>query len=493
MIQIYFYDTYAKQKQRFIPLEDKKVKMYTCGPTVYNDLTIGNIRAYLTSDFIHRTLLYFQYKVNLVMNITDVGHLTLTDLQKKKNKDIEITETETGIDRMEKAAKREGISVYDIADKYITRIFGENYKTKENFSDDCIFGKLNIIKPNVLCRVTEHIKEQIELIKTLEKKGFTYTTNEAVYFDITKYPKYEKLTGQKLKEMKTGVRKEVNVDKGKKHPADFRLWQLNQPNHAMLWDSPWGKGYPGWHIECSAMAMHYLGHTLDIHTGGIDLSQTHHINELAQSECATGYPFANYWLHNEFVLVEGKRMGKSLGNAYTLKDLNKKNYTAYDLRYLYLTAHYRSKLNFTWESLNAAKNTYLNLKEKVQEFMIDDKIANKNDAKKEVKNEFDKAIANDLNIPLALSHMWNYIKNPDISNKDKLDTILEFDKILGLDLQKIVDEYKKISNEIKQLAQQRQSARENKNFELADKLREQIEKQGYQIKDTEKGYNLFKL
>lgn len=344
MNPVYLYHTYKKEKVILNPINSPRVTIYSCGPTVYDTMSIGNIRAYIFVDILRRTLKYLGYEPYHVMNITDVGHLTMTDEEKAKaDKDLEITDSESGIDRMEKAAKREGLTVWEVAEKYIIKIFGNNYKTGNSYDKDSIFGAINIEKPEILTRATDYIAEQIELIKNLESKGFTYTTKQAVYFDVTKFKRYEELTGQKLDDMKIGVRNEVNIDPDCKHPADFRLWQLNQPDHAMLWESPWGVGYPGWHIECSAMAMANLGPTIDIHTGGTDHIKIHHVNEMAQSECATKKEFAKIWLHNEFINVDGKRMGKSLGNKYTLDDLNVKGFAGLELRYLFLQTHYRKK------------------------------------------------------------------------------------------------------------------------------------------------------
>jgi cysteinyl-tRNA synthetase len=438
------YDTYKKKKLEFKPIEEGKVRMYTCGPTVYFYPTIGNLRGFMFDDVLRRTLEYLGYEVTQVMNITDVGHLTLTDLQKetieKEGKEIEITDTDDGLDRMEKTAKKEGISTWDVAKKYIDATFGKNYKTVKEFENDGMFGKMNFEKAEFIPRATEMIDEQIELIKKLEAKGFTYKTKEAVYFDISKFPKYEELAGQSFDEMRKGDRANV-TDKDRKHPADFRLWQLDQPDHEMLWDSPWGKGFPGWHIECSAMSGKLLGTPFDIHTGGEDHIKVHHPSEMAQTESATGKPMANYWMHNAFLTVDGKRMGKSLGNAYTLDDIIEKGFDPMDLRYFYLTARYRVKQDFSWSSLETARNEIQRLEKRIRNIKkenIQSTIDGRKDRKKDFVERFVRALEDDLNTPLALSVLWSVVKSGEyLATKDKLELIKDFDKVLGLNLNKV--------------------------------------------------------
>lgn len=486
------YDTYKKKLVPFKPLKKGKVGMYHCGPTVYNYITIGNIRAYVFNDILRRTIEYLGYEVTQVMNITDVGHLTLTDEQKEKlkNEKLEITDTEDGLDRMEKAARREGLTVLQVAQKYIDAIFGKNYKDTENFEDDGDLGKMNILKPTHLPRATEFIDEQIEFIKQLEKKGYTYITDQAVYFDIQKFPKYEKLVGQKFSDMVKGNRSH-SADPERKHPADFRLWQLNQPDHALQWESPWGRGYPGWHIECSAMGRELLGQPYDIHTGGEDFIKLHHANEIAQSECAYGKPEANYWLHNAFLTVDGGRMGKSLGNAYTLEDVMKKGFDPMDLRYFYLQAHYRSKQDFTWECLEDAKNSRAHLISELREKMKESN--GKREISKNWKEKFVSGLEKDINTCEALTTTWELLRS-DEKAEVIVGTILDFDKVLGLRLDEITFEERELADEDKKklesLIDERHVARETKNWKKSDEIRDRLaDEYGVELEDTEKGTN----
>ncbi len=511
------YHTYKKKLIPYEPIKKGKVGMYNCGPTVYDYVTIGNLRAYVFEDLLRRSFEYLGYKVTQVMNITDVGHLTLSDLQKemikKTGKKIEITDTEDGLDRMEKAAKREGITVWDVAQKYINSTFGKDYdKNNKNYPSSS-FGKLNILKPHHLPRATEYVKEQIDLIKKLEEKGYTYKTKEAVYFDIKKFSKYEDLTGQSFEDMQAGERA-YKDDPDRKHQADFRLWQLNQPKHEMQWDSPWGKGYPGWHIECSAMSREFLGQPFDIHTGGEDHIKVHHPSEMAQSESAFGKPMANYWMHNAFLTVDGGRMGKSLGNAYTLADIEKKGFDPLDLKYFYLQAHYRTKQNFSWKNLESARNAREKLINEIKGLLIntrqeaesdkrmfnDYEMMSKNSKKKgilvEWKQRFIKALENDINIPKAIAVMWDLVKSDEDDIK-KYYTILDFDRVFGLRLKFIKRGKDKISDKIKkkieELIKKREDARKNKDWKRADDLRDELKKRYNVIVEDRKGITKWEL
>ena len=331
------FNTLTRRKEEFIPLNEKHAGIYTCGPTVYDYTHIGHLKKYINDDVLKRVLEYNGYKVNHVMNITDVGHL--------------VSDEDTGEDKMEKGARESGKTVWEVA-----RFF-EDYFWKS-------LKEVNILKPDITPRATEHIKEQIELIKKLEEKGFTYKTTQAIYFDVSKFKNYTKLSGQKLEEKIVGAREDTFVDKDKKHPYDFALWFFvigRFKNHTMRWPSPWGKGFPGWHIECSAMSMKYLGETLDIHTGGIDHIPVHHPNEIAQSEAATDKPFVRFWIHHDWLLVDNEKMSKSKKNFYTIDEIKEKNINPLAYRYFCLNAHYRSKLNFTWQGLEAAQNALENL------------------------------------------------------------------------------------------------------------------------------------
>jgi cysteinyl-tRNA synthetase len=505
IIMLKIYHTYKKKLLLFKPIKKGIVHIYNCGPTVYYFPQIGNFRTFVFYDLLRRTFEYLGFQVKQVMNITDVGHLTMTETQKKilelKGEIIEITDTEDGIDRMQKAAKREGLSVYEIAQKYTEAIFGKDYKSSKSFLKDCDMGRLNILKPDILAKASDHIKEQIEIIKILEKKGFTYTTKQAVYFDIQKFPKYEELVGQKFKDMECTDRA-CKSDPLRKHPADFRLWQLDQPKHEMQWDSPWGRGFPGWHIECSAMSTKYLGQPFDIHTGGEDHIKVHHTAEMAQSESAYGKTMANYWMHGYFLTVDERRMGKSLGNAFIASDIE--NYSFVDsngnkidnkgelnlnfiaLRYFYLTAHYRSKMDFTWKNYESARICLEKIINKIKEF----KKSNQGKVVNSFKDEFIKAIEDDLNMPKALCVFWNVIKS-DLDEGDKLATILDFDKVLGLNfkgLLHIKSEFDKETLEkINKLIKERKEARKDENWEKADEIREELRKMGVKVKDTEGG------
>ena len=482
------YHTYKKQVVELKPIKKGKIGMYNCGPTVYDYLQIGNFRTFLIDDMLRRALEYVGYDVKQVMNITDVGHLTMTESQKKAaqlaGKELEITDTDEGLDRMEKAAKREGLTVWEIADKYTEAIFGKDWEKKEEFGRDGDFGKMNILKPYKLPKATDHIKEQIDFIKRLEKKGYTYTTKKAVYFDIQKFAPYENLIGQSFSDMQKGKRADSS-DPERKHPADFRLWQLGQVDHPMQWKSPWGKGFPGWHIECSAMSRKYLGQPFDIHTGGEDHIKLHHADEIAQSASAYDEPMANIWLHVSFLKVNGKRMGKSVGNAYTLDDLEKNEYDPLDLRYFFFLNHYRMPQNFTWKALKAARTARLKLINTAK------RLAKSGKGKPKYQQEFAHALENDMHLPEALAVVWNVLKSKE-KDKDKYATILDFDNVLGLRIEeeatKKIKVDKNIKKEIESLVKEREEARSNKDWPKADLLRKNL-KDEYKVElvDTDEG------
>jgi cysteinyl-tRNA synthetase len=451
------YNTLTRQVEEFVPINPPYVGMYTCGPTVYDYTHLGHIRTYINTDILRRVLEYNGYQVKHVMNITDVGHLT--------------SDEDTGEDKIEVAAKKQKKSPYEIA-----RFFEEHFFNT--------MSKLNVKKPHIICRATEHINEQIELIKKLEEKGFTYRTKVGIIFDTSKFEKYYEFARIDPNKQKYGAR--VEIDPERKHPCDFALWITNQPSHIMQWDSPWGKGFPGWHIECSAMSMKYLGETFDIHTGGIDHIPIHHTNEIAQSESATGKKFVNYWVHNEFLLVEGQKMSKSLGNIYTIEDIEKRGFIPLALRYLFLTATYRQQMNFTWDSLKSAQNAFINLRERISELKKEDNVF----VIEKYKKEFIESINDDLNIPKALSILWEVIKS-NHSPSEKLITIEEFDKIFGLNL--CVIEKFEIPKDILSLVEEREKLRKEKKWDEADKIREKIQELGYKILDTKEGPKLKKI
>lgn len=462
---MHLYNTLTKKIEEFKPLDPPVVSLYTCGPTVYDYTHLGHMRTYTNNDLLRRTLTYLGFKVNHVMNITDVGHLT--------------GDNDSGEDKMEKGAKKANKSVWEVAEFYTDFFF----KTTDS---------LNILRPNIVCKATDYIKPMIQLIKKLEKKGYTYQTNEALYFDVSKFPDYGKLSGQRLEEKIKGAREEVHIDRQKKHPADFALWFKRVgrfKNHIMHWDSPWGDGFPGWHIECSAMSMAHLGETIDIHTGGVDHIPVHHQNEIAQSEAATGKKFVRFWFHNALLQVEGKKMSKSLGNFYTLEDIKKRDIDPLAIRFLFLQVHYRQPMNFTWKAaqssqkgLNKLRQTVFQLRRQSQRQVISPEKLIKIE---KFKKEFTRAVSNDLQIPQAISIMWEMLKS-NIPSEDKLDLLFDFDQIFGLKLSEVKQE--KIPQEIKRLAEERLIARRKKQFKKADKIRKEIEKRGYYIEDTKEKY-----
>lgn len=465
------YNTLTKKVEEFVPLNPPVVTFYMCGPTVYDFTHIGHIRTYVNNDVLRRVLSYNNFQVKTVMNVTDVGHLS--------------DDGDAGEDKLEKGATKSGKTVWEVADFYTDYFF----KTMD---------QVNILRPDIVSKATEHIGEMISMIKVLEDKGFTYSTTDAIYFDISKVVDYGKLTGQKLEEKKQAVRDEVYVDKEKKHPADFALWfrRIGRfENHTMHWDSPWGDGFPGWHIECSAMSQKYLGDTIDIHSGGVDHIAIHHTNEIAQSEAATGKQFARFWLHNEFLLVDGVKMSKSLGNFYTIDNVHEKGIDPLALRYLFLQSHYRQQMNFTWDSLNAANEGLKNLRKMVirmkkqdsRETLSEEKLSQIDN----YRNRFMNDISTDLQVGKAIATMWELLKS-NIPSSDKYDLVMEFDQILGLRLNEIEEDDFIIPNEILDLAQQRKIAKTNKDFEKSDEIRKKILDLGYIIKDNTDSYSIEK-
>ena len=458
------YNSLTRRKTDVIPVnEDGVVRMYTCGPTVYYYAHIGNLRSYLFMDFLRRVLKFNSYKLLGVMNITDVGHLT--------------SDEDTGDDKMEVSAKKENKSVYEIAQHYT-----------DFFMKDC--ARLNIDMPEHVVKATDHIKEMIEIVVGLQEKGYAYEISDGIYFDTSKFPDYGYLSGQTDKQ--AGARIEVNEEK--RNPEDFALWKKVSENHLMKWESPWGLGCPGWHIECSAMSLKYLGDHFDIHTGGIDHLPVHHENEIAQNDCYIGRRVVETWMHGEFLQVDGGKMGKSLGNLYTIDELIERGYSPLDYRYFCLNTHYHKKLNFTFDGLSAAKTALARLRALVN--------SNKN-VKRELTAEeiakltqynidFTSAINDDLNLPLALGTLWNMLKELPKS-EDVYELAIKMDSVFGLDLDKeIVIEAEEIPEEVIALAEQRKQARQNKDYALSDTLREQISALGYNIKDSATGYELTK-
>jgi cysteinyl-tRNA synthetase len=458
------YNSISKEVEEFKPISPENVKVYTCGPTVYFYQHIGNFRTFVASDLLQRALKYTGYKVKAIMNITDVGHLTGDNLG----------DADTGADRLEVAADREGKSARDIAQFYT-----------DHFMKD--YSKLNLLEPEKFTRATNYIKEMINLVQKLESKGFTYRISDGLYFDTAKFPEYGKLSGVKLEDLGAeGARIEPNPEK--RNPTDFALWKFS-PSDKMRWqewDSPWGKGFPGWHIECSAMAMAELGESIDVHVGGEDHKMIHHPNEIAQSECATGKKFVNYWMHGAFLKVDGGRMGKSVGNAYILADLEARGFEPLSLRFFYMHAHYRTKLNFTWEALQNSQNSLKKLYALVESYKEDHEAPLSIDHLR----TFEEAINNDLNMPTALATMWELIKS-DVSEGTKLNTLIKFDEVLGL---KIADHIGyEVPKEVENLARTRWEYRKQGIWDKADVLRRQIEQSGFVVDDSSDNYRIKRI
>jgi cysteinyl-tRNA synthetase len=473
------YNTATRQKEEFRPLNPPIVTMYTCGITLRGTPHIGNLRTFTSADIMRRGLEYLGYKVRHVSNFTDVGHMTLTDEQKKALQGTQDTfETDEGVDRVQKAAEKLGKDIREAID-YFKEIALKQY------------SQMNFLEPESRPLATEYITEQIELIKQLIDTGHAYVTKSAVYFDTSKDEDYGKLAGQKKDDKIIGVRGEVKVDPEKKHPADFRLWQLDQPDHAQQWPSPWGNGFPGWHIECSAMAMSILGETIDIHTGGRDLVTPHHENEITQSECATGKTFVNYWNHTEFLQVDGRKMSASLGNFYDLNNVLDKGFDPMDLRYFYLTANFNVQQNFTWEALDAAKNARKKLIDLVKEFKSHIEDSPIDDLKVEnYKQEFIDAIEDSFNTPAALAVLWNAISDKAVTSHEKLHLIIDFDKFFGLKLDEVTG-HEEINEETRKKLDKiilaRNESKSNKDFSTSDKLREDAKALGFELLDTKDG------
>jgi len=446
------YNSLSRQKEVFKPIHDKKVGLYTCGLTVYNYAHIGNLRTYVFEDILKRVLIGNNYKVKHVMNITDVGHLT-------SNNDY-------GEDKVEKEAAQKKKTAWDLT-QYYTNQFKEDLK------------ELNILSPDLWPRATETIKDQIDLIKKLEEKGFTYTLDDGVYFDTSKLKNYGQLSTLQKDEIKAGARVEMG---NKKNTTDFALWKLSPKDskRQMEWESPWGIGFPGWHTECVVMSAKNLGLPFDIHCGGIDHLSIHHPNEIAQAEAAYNKPLANYWLHGEFLIIDQNKMAKSAGNFITLKTLKEKNIPPLAYRYLLLTTHYRSKLNFSWESLEATKNA-LN---KIYETISGWKKLGKPD-KKYLENFFT-FVNDDLDTPKALALMQELI-NSELTSEIKLATLFELDKVFGLSLELVWHQSKEIPHQVKNLFTQREKARQEKNWLESDCLRQEIKNLGYLVEDNPAG------
>lgn len=450
------------------PLHPPVVGLYACGPTVYDYAHIGHLRKYSMDDVLIRTLQQSGFEVKFVQNVTDVGHLS--------------SDGDTGEDKLEKGAKKYGESVWDIAHRF----------------EDYFFNSMDLmgnLRPSVSCRATDHIQEQLNMVLELEKNGLTYVIEgDGVYFDTAKLDDYGKLARLDVEKLKEGAR--VEKVAGKKNPTDFALWKFERPgeNRAMVWPSPWSeRSFPGWHIECSAMSTHYLGDQFDIHTGGIDHIPVHHTNEIAQAESATGKkPFVQIWVHHNFLRVEGEKMSKSLGNFFTIDDVIKRGFEPQALRLLFLTTHYRSELNFTWENLAGAQKAWEKLEKEILR-LSGSSVGKFGRTGEAYLRKFQQTMENDLDTPNALAMMWKMLADSNLQNQEKWSLLIEFDKYFGLGVEKIRSQKPeakkelKISEEVESLLQQRKQARADQDWAKSDQIRDQLEEMGYRLIDAENG------
>ena len=455
-MSIKFYNTLSRKKEEFTPIDSKEIRMYSCGPTVYYFAHIGNLRAYLFMDNLRRVLKYNGYNLKHVMNITDVGHL--------------VSDADEGEDKMMKAAKRENKNPFEIAEFYMNAFLAD-------------IDKLNVDRPEIIARATEHIDVMEEYVKKIIDNGYTYQTEDTVYFDTAKLDKYGVLSNRNVDDQKAGAR--VEFDQNKKNISDFALWIKAPENHIMKWDSFFGKSYPGWHLECSAMGYKYLGDHFEIHTGGVDHIPIHHENEIAQSKGFCGKIPANFWMHVEFLQINGGKMSKSLNNLYTLADLEEKGFEPLVYRMFNYTSNYRAQINFTFEAMEAAKVALSRLREgylkhqEGTEDVSDEEI-------KSYEERFLEAINDDLNMPVAMSVVWDVIKNPNKSKKLQ-NLLLKFDEVLGLNLKDYQKEENVLPEEIQKLVAERNEARANKNWAESDRIRDLLIEKGYTVKDSKEG------
>jgi len=472
---LYLFNTLGRELQEFKPLKAGTVGFYGCGPTVYNYAHIGNLRAYVTHDILVRALRRMGYQVTHVMNITDVGHLSGDD--------------DTGEDKMVKSAEERGKSVLEIAAFYTDAFFKDT-------------ERLNIIRPTVVCKATEHIADMIALIQRIEERGYTYRSGGNLYFDITKFPTYGELARLKLEDLKAGAR--IDIDENKRNPHDFALWFTKSKfeNQALTWDSPWGRGYPGWHIECSAMSMKYLGEQFDIHAGGIDHIPIHHTNEIAQSEAATGKKWVNYWVHNEFLVLDKGKMSKSSGNFLTLQSLIDMGYDPLDYRYFLLGGHYRSQLQFSNEALDSARNSRKSLMDRL--YLLAGKCrslpeelretAGISEKAKTYLDAFNRAIEDDLSTPRALAELWGLLRDGELAPEEVLSIAFNMDTVLGLDLRNLLSAPRaeqqldsEVVKEIEALIAERSAAKKAKNYQRADEIRNRLKEKGIILEDSPQG------
>ena len=467
-----FYNTMSRKIDTVEPIDGVEFKMYCCGPTVYNYAHIGNLRTYVFEDLLAKTIRMAGYNLKHVMNITDVGHLT--------------SDADAGDDKMLLAAEREKMAVLDLARKYEDAFFADE-------------AALGITRPNIVARATEHIDDMIKFVQKVQDLGYAYVANGNVYFDTSKFPEYGKLSGQDRSELKHGAR--VEQDMGKRNPSDFVLWFTSSKfgNQVLQWDSPWGRGYPGWHIECSTMAMKYLGEHLDIHCGGIDHIPVHHENEIAQSEAYLGHKWVNTWMHAAFLTVKDGKMSKSSGEFLTVDALRKHGYKPEHYKYFCITSHYKTAANFSFEALDSAKNSYESLIAKIHEFkrIARQDATENNEMLEKYIHDFNAHMFNDLHSPLALALMWDAVKNNDMPAKTKLKFLEHVDKIFSMSLTAEInaaDDELEITDEIKNIIEQRKTARANKDWAESDRLRDELASRGILIKDMPGGeYQLSKI
>jgi len=465
-LDIKLFNTLGREKQVFEPIVPGKAGLYTCGPTVYDYQHIGNFRTFMFEDLLKRVLIYNGYDVTHIMNITDVGHL--------------VSDGDEGEDKMEKGSARTGKSVWEIAE-YYTQFFLDDAKA------------LNILPPTKYTKATDYIPEQIDMVKCLDDKGYTYITSDGVYFDTSKLKDYGKLANLDIEGLEEGSRIQFSTEK--KNKTDFALWKFSPKDtdskRQMEWDSPWGKGFPGWHVECSAMSKKFLGDTFDIHCGGIDHIPIHHTNEIAQSEACTGKPFVHYWLHGAFLEEESGKMSKSKGEFLRVKTLIDHGYTPLDYRYLCLGTHYRKRLLFSWEILEQAKTAMNRLKQNVQQIRDD---ARKNSDSRDAsmpeseREKFLEAVNDDLNMPQGLAVLWGVIRNDKLTSLEKMNLVTDFNRVLGLDLDKDIEAGNtNVPEEVMELVEKRIAAKKAKDFKKADELRDELKSLGWEVVDKKDG------
>jgi cysteinyl-tRNA synthetase len=464
MSSFWLYNTLTRRKERFEPLDGSPVRIYSCGPTVYSQQHLGNLRAYLFADLLKRGLVFNGHTVCHVINITDVGHLT--------------DDADAGEDKMEVAARKQGVSAWDIADKW-TRVFKRDLEA------------LNVIAPDVWCRATDHIPEQIEMVKTLEEKGFSYRTGDGIYFDTSKDGNYGELARLDIEAQQAQERVEGSIEK--RNPADFALWKFSPADseagghRQMEWESPWGRGFPGWHIECSAMSSKYLGDTFDIHTGGIDHIPVHHTNEIAQAENALGVrPWVRFWMHGAWLMFEAGKMAKSKGNIVTLEALEARGIHPLAFRYFVLGAHYRQQLSFTDEAIEGAQNAYLRLVRHAEELRAASDSAGA-DGLEVLRSRFREVINDDLNAPQALALVWEVVRTSDLGGVEKWTLLSEFDRVLGLGLAEARIEAPELDARIEALIREREEARARRDFARSDEIRSQLKAEGIVLEDSPDG------